>query len=403
MMYTWDHCRRQLIEALSRYVGYTTGAYKIHRIAEVTEALDQVPSRRKLEIIRELRGDVGSNYAAGIIDFAVGLGFLRVVGRSGPVARQSTSERRHFTGTLRGSPRRRALGRSASMSRVALTDIGRAYRAARGLALGDFGDFLLQFSVLQCDADLYGVLLDIALDGPLPIGRQLQTSFGSRVSEIRRDRSDWLLSAFPDVRLRQRLLRGESGYAVSWIKSVRGPELELKPIRSDFVRHHATPRRKWALSLGHIDEDGHLTVQGRDIAVRLRANNNRYFWIGPMRGCFERLNMDSSLVVEPLSPVWNLIRPVSDEVDQDQYDFDTVISQIASFMRRAYKYMRLIRANQVPLTAVTPYIYFLEHRAQVRLNEDDIFRAIFRQFDSEFAPMSKRHSLLGYYQIRRPK
>ena len=72
----------------------------------------------------------------------------------------------------------------------------------------------------------------------------------------------------------------------------------------------------------------------------------------------------------------------------------------AEFMQQSYPYMRLVRANQVPLAAVKPYVYFLEQRLDVRLDEEKIFEAIFRRFENQFAPMSKRTGLLGYYQRR---
>ena len=369
----WSSSREELAGALARYVGYTTGAFQIARIADVTELFDQRPSRMKLEVVAGLqRGHDGAKpvthkYAEGITDFAVGLGLVRRIDRGGLVPR------------------------------LALTELGRAYRAATGLDLGDYQRFLLQYSVLRFDADVSGLLLDMALDGPLPVGSPLQRKFANRTRQLRDARCAWLIQAFPNPRLRDRLLRGDMGYIVRWIKDARGAKIEVKEIGADFLRHHASPRRGWMTSLGYLRSDGHLTLLGRKIALRLRADGDRYFWIGPPRDWFERLRVDAGLIREPLSPVWNMVRPINPGLGTASSE---AVERTADFMGTAFRYMRLTRANQAPLAAVTPYIYFLEHRLGMQLDPDRVFRAVFRKFETRFAPMSQRTGLLGYYQLR---
>ncbi|MDE3256388.1 MAG: hypothetical protein OYM47_00940 [Gemmatimonadota bacterium] len=376
MLQEWNECRESLAEALARYVGYTTGAYQLSRIAEVTELFDQAPSRLRLEVVKSLQlrlqtetsRNLKEDYAAGITDFAVGLGLVRRIDRGG------------------------------SLARLALTELGRTYRAASGLDLDDFRKFLLQFSVLQFDADIYGLLLDMALDEPLPAGSDLLKYFKGRTLDLRRERTDWLLRAFPDPRLRVRLLQTDAGSTVRWIKNVRGSEIEIKEIGLDFLRHHATPRRGWLVSLGHLHKDGLLTSSGRRVALRLRGESDRFFWLGPPLNWFTRMHVDKALIKEPFSPAWNIIRPSRENTEQPP--FDTVV-RTADFMERAYRYMRLIQANQVPLDAVKPYIYFLESRTDLRFDEEAVFRAVFKIFDKRFAPMSQRTGLLGHYQMRK--
>jgi len=374
MAQQWDDSRDELAAALARYVGYTTGAPYITRIAEVTELFDQSPSRMKIEVVRALQMRIATargrehKSADGIVDFAVGLGLIRRIDR----------------GYL--------------VPRLALTELGRAYRSAKGLDIADYSNFLLQYSVLQFDADVSGLLLDMALEGPLPSGSELLGKFEERTRELRRMRLDWLLKAFPSPQLRERLLRGDTGYVVRWIKDARGPAIEDRDIGADFTRHHARPRRGWLVSLGHIRKDGQLTSRGRELALRLRAGGERFFWIGPSRPWFERLHVSAALIHEPLGPAWNLIRPVKAQVSPVPH---RIVADTADFMEKGYRYMRLVRANQVPLQAVKPYIYFLERRIGLRLCEDTVFRAVFRQFETWFAPMSERTGLLGYYQLRR--
>lgn len=370
----WDDSRDELAAALARYVGYTTGAYDITRIADVTELFDQSPSRMRLEVVRALKLRIEASKggraksADGIVDFAVGLGLIR---RIDPGYR---------------------------IPRLALTELGRAYRSARGLDLTDYRNFLLEYAVLQFDADVSGLLLDMALDGPLPVGSELLGKFEERTRELRRMRSDWLVKAFPNPQLRERLLRGDTGYVVRWIKDARGPAIEDKDIRADFTRHHALPRRGWLVALGHIRGEGQLTPRGRELALRLRAGGNRFFWIGPPRPWFKRLHIGDALIREPLAPAWNIIRPVDGHASPVPH---RIIADTAHFMETGYRYMRLVRANQVPLQAIKPYIYFLERRIGLRLCEDSVFRAVFRQFETRFAPMSQRTGLLGHYQLRK--
>lgn len=372
----WNNPREELAQALARYVGYTTGAYQITRIADVTEQFVQAPSRMKMELVTSLDQELRerkrvktgqTSYAEGITDFAVGLGLVR------------------------------RIDRGQFFPRFTLTDLGRAYHAAKHLELTEYKNFLLQFSVLQFDADFYGLLLDIALDGSLPTGSQLQKLFGHRTHELRRERSDWLMQAFPNPQLRDQLLRGNDGYVVRWIKSIRGSEIEQTSVGDHFLRHHTSPRRGWAISLEHIGEDGKLTSKGRNVAVRLRGNNDRYFWLGPHHSWFERLRVDASLIKDPLGPAWNLIRPSNVGTEPVPKD---VISDTAEFMIQSYPHMRLVRANQVPLDAVKPFVYFLEQRLDCKLDEERVFKDVFRQFERLFAPMSQRTGLLGYYQLR---
>ena len=375
MLQEWNKCRESLAEALARYVGYTTGAYQLSRIADVTEIFDKVPSRLRLEVVKGVQRSLNTetvkslkeDYAAGITDFAVGLGLVRRIDQGG------------------------------SLARLALTELGRSYRAATGLDLPDFRKFLLQFSVLQFDADIYGLLLDMAMDGPLPTGPQLQNYFGDRTLNLRRERATWLQRAFPDSRLRERLLQRDAGSTVRWIKSTRGPEIEIKEIGGDFLRHHATPRRGWLVSLGHLQKDGQLTPMGRKVALRLRDVNDRFFWLGPPREWFKHMHVNTALIKEPLSPAWNIVRPITAYTEPVPLD---IVVKTADFMERAYRYMRLIRANQVPLDSVKPYVYFLESCSDLRFDEEAVFRAVFKTFEKRFAPMSQRTGLLGHYQMR---
>lgn len=321
----------------------------------------------RLEIVKSHK-TLGANYAEGITDFSVGLGLVRRVDHGGIV------------------------------QRLALTDLGRAYHAANRLDLSDYRRFILKFSVLQFDADIYGLLLDMALDRSLPSGKSLQTVFANRTRDLRRERSDWLLKAFPNPQLREHLLVSNKGYIVPWIKDTRGAKIETEHVGADFARHHTSPRRGWAVTLGHMDNEGHLTLKGQVDAQGLRATNDRYFWLGPPRNWFQRLHVSPALVREPLTPAWNIIRPRGVGTGPIPA---SLIQQVAEFMSQAYPHMRLIRANQVPLEAVRPYVYFLESESlNYKVDEGKLFELVFKQYATQFAPMSKRSGLLGYYQKR---
>lgn len=359
-MVTRESCERELSLALSRYVGYTTGAYHIvERLDDITTRFDKKPFLYEVELIKVLRDkfQISSKYAIGITNFTQSLGFIRRIERGGQIAR------------------------------FYLTPVGRTYRAALSLNEEKFKQFLFSYAVFEYDCDVYGLLLDMADENGLESGAKLHLEFLRRTIELRKIRLKWLEKTFPNRILRERIER-----YILWIEDPKREEPS-----EDFARHHATPRKGWAQSLGHLSKSGILTDEGRRLLNRLKGDQKDYFWLAPRKECFNKLNVLIPDFSGEFAPAWNLLRPQqSDEEPNEQ-----CVERVVQFMEEAYYYIRLIQSNQADLDSVVPYLYFVEHLIGRRVDENILFMKIFSKYRDKFAPMSKRTSLLGHYQLRR--
>lgn len=371
MRLSWSDCREELVKSLARYVGYTTGAFRLDRIAELTTYFDDRPAVLTLEVVKliEKKFDVKARYAHGVIDFAVSLGFLKRVAGGGRAGR------------------------------LVLTDFGRAYRSALGLTLKEYRGYLLTFSLLEFDADVYALLLELALNEPLPKGKQLHALFSERVHCLREERLRWVNEAFPDPRLRERIISKEGRLLVPWLTS-EGTKLSALPVEPDFARHHAAPRRGWAIELGHLQPDCFTSHSGRAVLARLRAGGPKYFWLGPTPGCLEKLHVAESPPPAAHAPAWSILRPPpATPVTRDQ-TYSEICDALAEFMKEAYRFVRLVNTNQAPIHSVLPYLYFRELSSGQRVDKEEILRDLFRRHEERLAPLSARNSLFGHYQLR---
>jgi len=364
-----------LSKALSRHVGYTTGAYDIFRIAEVTLLFEADVSRYQFQLVDQVVNNSPSNsigvaqgYASGILDFGVGLGLLERLPHTGP----------------------------PKLAKFKPTPSGLAYRAAHLLNLEEFKRFLLTALVVEHDADGYCLLLEVLLeiqpdDSPILVRRM----FRDRLLEMLQERADWINRVFSTPVLRGRLV----GW-LPWAKLNPKKEIQVKKITENSARHHTTPRRGWAVDLGHYDDKAHLvTPDGLDLLARLRAHRSRFFWLGPEEGCQEALRIpEEDRLLGPFAPSWNVIRPLREGKNRAQ--LNKIRDSTVRYMLDAYPYMQLGRANQVPLDAVRPYIYYLEASTGVRTEDRAILRDIFLKHSDKFGVLSKRLGTLGYYQVK---
>lgn len=350
-----------LAAALSRYVGYTTGATFLDRIARTTERVGEKPFRYEVELIREIRAEykLTDKTAAGVLDFAVGLGFLE----------------RFESGGLH--------------SRIALSSGGRAYRAALACGNSRLRDLLLEFAVLEYDCDLYGLLLDeILFVGEAPV-----FSFAMAIDNLRTSRLDWLRRVIGAEVLVRRIAEH-----VRWLV-VHPSEIEIVEVGHDFVRHHTTPRRGWARALGHLDETDKLTTSGRELVARIRGERPRFFWLGPEADILASLNVDFLEVPQPLGSAWNILRPRTSPFPPSS----DLISELSEFMISQYPAVRLVRTNQAPLDAVRPFLFLKEVEAGKRFDESAVWDGVFSSFASLLAPISGKGRTIAHYQLRGPK
>ena len=232
---------KNLAKALSRHIGYTTGAYDLFRIADVTLTFKDELSKYQFELIKELiqksesnSGKIGEGYATGILDFCVGLNFLQRIPSPSQVA----------------------------FSKLALTSLGLAYRAANKLGLNRLKQLILIASVLQSDADNYIVLLEILkMIGQNEDQHTFHNSFEKRTAALLNERGEWINRIFTSSILRRRIAD-----LLQWANIDINGIVTPKPVKKDFARHHSTPRKGWAEALYHYDTDRKdLTSDGKEI------------------------------------------------------------------------------------------------------------------------------------------
>ena len=364
-----------LAAALSRHIGYTTGAYQLDRIANIATMFDRKPSLYQYELVQHLKDQsegsqrkVREKYAAEIINFASALGILR----------------KAADGPTRGA------------RRFALTPEGSTIRSA--LERGE--DTLLRFTliglVLESDCDAYGLLLDILDELPIA-GAELHREFRVRFEALRSERLAWLDRAFPNRTLRDRIHE-----KMSWIPHQR----RTQPQSTDFGRHHVTPRLGWAQWFGHIvperptsmaTEDSLLTDTGVELLSALKRGTGRYTWLGPECGTQEALRVVESLQRGgPCAPSWNLLRPTDRR--QSKADVDRIAEDVADFMYIHYADLKLIHANQASIASVVPYLHLREHQLGYAVERDRVLDRIF-ETRSSFSYLSSRRHKYGYFQL----
>lgn len=371
-----NYCEQALAKALSRHIGYTTGAYSIFRMANIVLAFKGEPSKYQFQLIEELKnrglqssGSIQEDYASEIPNFAVALGLLERIQGQGP-------------------PR---------LSRFKLSPAGLAYRAACELNLEPFKRFLLSRLAVDSDADTYVLLLEVLLAlQDKPNYSDYRSIFKDWTIEIRERRCAWINLAFSSSMIRERLVE-----KIRWTKLNRAKEVIQKDeVKDNFVRHHASPRKGWAIELAHYNgKENRLTPDGIELVNRLRGSRNRFFWIGPPEGCQEILRVPPEHLLEgPFAPSWSILRPM--KTGEDWEVIEKIAEMIASFMECAFPHLRMVHANQAPLDAIKLYIYYKESEFGIRLDTDALLRDILLKHSDKFAALSKRSGPLGYYQLR---
>ena len=361
-----------LSAALSRSIGYTTGAYDIDRIASVTSVFNQKPSVYEFELTRHLialstdqHHQIEDSYATQILNFAVGLGLIYRVGE----------------------------GSTPKVNRFALHPAGATVRAALAHEEEGLLRYVLMGLVLQADCDFYGLILDILQETNVSVA-ELRQLFKNRYQKLRLGRVKWLESAFPNSVLRNRIMS-----KIHWIQLDRsGTTASLKEVSNSFARHHVTPRLGWARWFGHIRNLVDITEDGTELVKAIRESSNEYIWLGPQKGTLEGLRIpEREQRKGPWSPSWNLLRPP--RIEASDTDVNLLVDNVSGFMDTHYEHLRLVNANQAPLASVLPYIYFTEQKLGYSVEENLVFDRIFTKFP-QFSILSARHNRYGYYQRR---
>ena len=364
MLKDWDACAREVGRALSRYDGHTTYA-KLETILGVPASglFEENPSCYAAELISEVeKQNIGRIGAQAHLRHGISLGFL---------------ERVTSVGGIQGGGRKTKIDETA---RIALSPLGRAYRAAGILGNSEFRRFLVVRGVLDGDFDIYGLFLKSALENS---GHADLAKFGEQVRILLRQREQWLEREIPVRPVRERV-----SACVSWVR--RG-------ISETSVRHHFNMRRQWAESLSHIDKSRMLTDVGNDVAARVAsaAERNSMFWLAPSPECVKKMGGNPE-GAGSVSSAWDLFRPNAEESAPE----DEMVRAVAEFMGAAFNSMRLRVFAQAPLAAVIPYVHFQESRFNRRVDLRGLFEAVLRQHRDVFRCMLTAIPAECHYQLQ---
>ena len=363
-----------LAAALSRHIGYTTGAYSINRIATISKLFSKQPSLYQYELVqhvidqsREFQRPVRKRYATEIINFAGALGILHKV----------------------------ADGPTPGARRFALTPEGFTIKSALQRDETSLLKFSLAGLVLACDCDAYGLLLDILHESTIT-GVELHRAFRRRSEILRSERLSWLDQAFPN-----RILRDRIHEKMAWVAH----QGRSRSASTDFGRHHVTPRAGWAKWLGHLDSDwpssaaagrSPLTQQGVELLCALRGTSHQYTWLGPERGTQEALGIPRSVLRDgPYAPSWNLLRP--NQFRQSMPALTRLADDVTDFMHTHYQDLKLIHANQASIASVLPYLHLRERQLGYAIETQRLLDHIFRA-PSPFSYLSSRRHKYAYFQ-----
>lgn len=352
-----QRAERQVGAAMSRQIGYTTGAFRLARFVEVATLLARRPHVLLPVLQRQIEEEysIGKKYARGVLDFAYALGI---------VDRTSGGSR---------------------IPRYSLTHIGRSIVAAQEAKEPEILRLTLIAALLEADADpYYSVLWSSQNEGTVASAERFRTLFCKSLVEVRRLRRTWLERVIPNKALRKRVERH-----IVWWK-------DDDDLNEHFLRHHSHPRVGWARFLGHLGENGDVTADAKRLLHALRGGRERFFWLGPSSRHLEVLRIPERVWPPPLGNSWELLRPDAKEGRVPS----ALIQGLGEYMRDSYDAVRLARTNQAPTAAVLPFIYCHEIRHNERYSTDAVFAELLRYMPSAVTTARSRDGVFGYYTVR---
>lgn len=365
---TREDAEKALGRALSRHVGYTTGAFHLDRIFSVVEFFRTETSAYSAEIGNALQSDEGGkalspSYLQGVIDFASAFGLIeRVSNREAKLARYAATE----------------LGRSVL---GILTDGDTAFRA-----------HYLATVVMLADADYLVPLMLHASDA----GAASQEEFMRFTTDLRIRRYEWLTGA-----LTQPVLLERVASRVIWLKRKKGaptPFVIDQPVAST-VRHHVTPRLGWLESLGLLDRKaGRLTTFGQDM-IHAMVGHEPYFWIAPDPDVMAVLGLK-----DPRGQATEMdlgLVPPDSQMPTD-LEKSALVEDAVALMKRAYPHAKLIHADQASLRLPIAYIQYRAYSDKRRYQWAEIISRIFETERNHLTRYSAHKGQVGFYKVLTP-
>jgi len=396
----WEDCARALGQALSRYNGRTNSP-KLNLVTGII-----VGDREQFGFEKDWFGEKAFCYAHEIIGE-----FKRHVGKKSDDGGRSAEALLHHAITFGflyrampgGTMRDPALAkRVESTSHIALTPLGRALRSSKGMSneLGaTFARFLWEYAVLECDFDLYGLLIKSASNNGGKI--LLQDAFFEAYYATRKKKYDWLMETFPNV-----MLRDQVGRSVRWLPR-RDHKWHwgdpLPKFEGQTPGHHYKQRKnKWAVDFWrHMDRNGNLTNDGQAFAACLPPTDCKpFFWLAPYRDVVESKFVKFADANEmPCAPAWNILLSESKPELDSGLAYDELLDDLVRYMLESFDSMRLHEFRQAPLIATLPYLHYLERKMGFRVNEHATFRKLFAKYRTQIVCELRKDLSRSHYWI----
>ena len=362
-----------LIRSVSRYVGYTNGAYDMNRFIKLLDAIKDRPYAYQFELIETLHSISDtiktSTSAKGVLDFATGLGLLRRIGDS----------------KSRIQPK---------LVRYDLTSFGKAIRSANHIGESALKNDLFAMLLAENDADMYCLILEHCQHRQkTPIKKYVE----SRFRETRSKRLKWINDDIQNKAIKRRLTS-----SLPWIKVIGNRfTLDEESLKESFFRHHVTPRFGWAKELGHVDpSSGLLTDEGMKYLSRFKAGE-RYEWIGPGKPVLE----DLKITLPPDALCGTAIEHFRHGTKIDKANVISATksheNRLYNLMKNSFQEIKLFNANQASIEVIYLFSYAIEYQTGKLADTEELIRSILKAHSDTLSALSSRNSPVGYYQIRK--
>lgn len=361
-----EEAERLVAKALSRHIGYTTGAYDLGRIFASLEPFAGRTSAYKDELVAYLANAEGqgsattsADYRAEILSFSTAMGMLEVV---------STRE--------------------ARLVRYASTELGRSILGAKAIGDDDFFRYYMAEVVIRADADFIVPLLIYHETSP-PI--QINEFFAEYAATLRNLRFEWLISALPE-----RILLERVAAQVHWLKrkkSARGT-YEVDIPTANTARHHATPRMGWIEQLGLYDRSTRgLTKFGSDV-LRALAGDGRYFWVAPPEDALQALGLTNY----PEGQTEDRLTFHGVGAPPSEADMLALVDDLRRVMAAGYPAAKLVHAPQASLQLPIEYVSFRSYMDGKSYDWQIALDHLFLAHKSEFQRYSAKKGKIGFYR-----
>ena len=259
-------------------------------------------------------------------------------------------------------------------SRVALTPMARALRAASSLNDSGFGEFLLACTLIQKDFDMYGLVLRLAFKPPLRVGSFID-AFRHTVGV--RDR--WIRGLEP-------VFKSQFAGLVPWL---------IRDIGDTSLKHHFNLRRSWAISTGHVCPDtSALTELGLRYATSIRGAASQ-FWLAPHPDCMQKLRLSPPEFGLGPSTSWELLAPSR----TGSAPTVMVLDAVTHFMIDAFEHLRMHLFRQAPIMAVLPFVHYAKYLFNDPAPPFEVLKSVVSRDSIDC--MLSRNLESSYYRVRR--